>query len=70
MSLDPTDFEVLTPTVSATANEIRIKLSASGIEKVKTAAAGQVSEYTLHSYSQEHQIIKQLHQKLNYMLLI
>lgn len=46
VSLEPTDFEVLTPTVSATENEIRIVLSASGIEKVKTAAAGQVSEYT------------------------
>lgn len=46
VSLDPTDFEVLTPTVSATANEIGIKLSASGIEKVRKAAAGQVSEYT------------------------
>ena len=46
VSLEPTDFEVLTTTVSATANEIRIKLSASGIDKVKTAAAGEVSEYT------------------------
>ena len=46
VSLEPADFEVLTPTVSATANEIRIVLSTSGIEKVKTAAAGQVSEYT------------------------
>ena len=46
VSLEPADFEVLTPTVSATANEIGIKLSASGIEKVRKAAAGQVSEYT------------------------
>ncbi|MEI0550494.1 hypothetical protein R4K89_09295 [Brachyspira intermedia] len=46
VSLEPADFEVLTPTVSATANEIRIVLSASGIEKVKKATAGQVSEYT------------------------
>ena len=46
VSLEPTDFELLTPTVSATSNEIGIKLSASGIDKVKTAAAGQVSEYT------------------------
>lgn len=46
VSLDPADFEVLTPTVSATVNEIGIKLSASGIEKVRKAAAGQVSEYT------------------------
>lgn len=46
VSLEPTDFEVLTPTVSATENEIRIVLSASGIEKVKTAAAGELYEYT------------------------
>ena len=46
VSLEPTDFEVLTPTVSATENEIRIVLSASGIEKVKKAAAGELYEYT------------------------
>ena len=46
VSLEPADFEVLTPTVSATANEIRIVLSTSGIEKVRKATAGQVSEYT------------------------
>lgn len=46
MSLEPTDFELTTSTVSATANEIRIKLSASGIEKVRKATAGEVSEYT------------------------
>ena len=46
VSLEPADFEVVTPTVTLTANEIRIKLSASGIEKVRKATAGEVSEYT------------------------
>ena len=46
VSLEPADFEVVTPTVTLTANEIRIILSASGIEKVRKATAGQVYEYT------------------------
>ncbi|MBW5411064.1 hypothetical protein E6A50_11880, partial [Brachyspira hampsonii] len=45
VSLEPSDFELTTSTVSETANEIGIKLSASGIEKVRKATAGQVSEY-------------------------
>ncbi|OEJ16168.1 hypothetical protein BFL38_12065 [Brachyspira hampsonii] len=46
VSLEPADFELTTSTVSSTANEIGITLSASGIEKVKTAAAGEVYQYT------------------------
>ncbi|WP_020004021.1 hypothetical protein [Brachyspira innocens] len=46
VSLEPADFELTTSTVSATANEIGIKLSASGIEKIRKAAAGEVYQYT------------------------
>ena len=46
VSLEPADFELTTSTVSSTANDIGIKLSASGIEKVKTATVGEVYQYT------------------------
>lgn len=46
LALEPADFELLPYLISEAVNEVKISLSVSGIEKVKTVAVGEVAEYT------------------------